>query len=263
MTNKHGDFIWYELMTSDADASQDFYGGLVGWTFEDSGQPNADYRIFRKDGPNAGGLMPLSKEMQDGGARPLWAGYVGVEDADAAAKKIADLGGAVLMPPTDIPGVGRFAFVKDPQGVPLYVMRGASDAPSEAFAHSAPREGHCAWNELVTDDPAGAKKFYGDAFGWSVAEAMDMGPMGEYEMLKNGADRPFLFGAIMKKPDAAPMSSWNYYFRVADIDVAAAYVNAEGGEILNGPMEIPGGEYVFTGVDPQGAVFSLIGPRAS
>ena len=257
----HGDFIWYELLTSDADAAQAFYEGLVGWTFSDSGQPGMDYRMFGMGQPEVGGLMALTPEMTQGGARPLWAGYIAVDDVDAAAAKVADLGGKVLMGPDDIPDVGRFAFCADPQGAPFYIMRGNSDEGSTAFAATEPREGHVAWNELVTADPEGAHAFYADLFGWEKADAIEMGPMGTYQMYRNGADRDFMFGATMKKPDDMPVSLWAYYIRVPDIDVAATYVADKDGQIVNGPMEIPGGEYVFQAMDPQGAMVSILGPR--
>ena len=89
---------------------------------------------------------------------------------------------------------------------------------------------------------------------------MDMGEMGPYDMYRNPPHDNML-GAIMRKPDEMPASLWSYYFRVPDIDVAADYTRGNGGQVLVGPMEIPGGEFVFTGIDPQGAMFSLLGPR--
>ncbi len=262
MPNEHGDFIWYELMTTDADAAQELYGDLGGWTVErpDMG-PDVDYRLCKADGPHVGGLMALTQEMTDGGARPMWAGYIGVDDVDASATAIRDKGGTVLMEPQDIPEVGRFAFVTDCCGAPFYIMRGFSDEASEAFAHDAPRNGHCAWNELYSADPDSAKAFYRDIFGWVKADGMDMGEMGEYEFLKNGAGREHFFGAMMKKPEQVPLSMWSYYFRVPDIDTALDYVSANGGQIMMGPQEIPGGEFVLQGLDPQGALFALIGKR--
>lgn len=261
MSNQHGDFFWYELMTTDAEAAQRFYGGLVGWTFEDSGMPDRDYRLFSANGTEVGGLLPLTQEMQEEGAQSFWAGYIAVDDTDAAANQIASAGGAVLMSPQDIPNIGRLAFVKDPQGAHFYVMTDNSGATSESFAADRPREGHCAWNELMTSDPAGAKAFYGDVFGWHKTESMDMGPLGEYEMFKNGADREFTFAGFMEKPNGFPISLWNFYFRVPTIEKAVTYTKANGGQIVNEPMQIPGGEYVVSGVDPQGAFFSIIGAR--
>ena len=262
MTNRHGDFIWYELLTSDLDSAQAFYEGLVGWSFTrpDYG-PDMDYRIFAKGGPDVGGAMQITDDMAAGGARPVWLGYVGVDDVDAAAEKITTLGGTVMMGPMDIPDVGRFAMAADPQGTPFYVMRGNSGEPSQSFAATEPREGHVAWNELVTADPDGAHSFYAEMFGWEKADAMDMGPMGTYQMYRNGEGRDFMFGAMMKKPDEMPVSLWAYYIRVPDVDAAATYVAEQGGQLVNGPMEIPGGEYVFQAMDPQGAMVSILGPR--
>ncbi len=257
MADKHGDFIWYELMTTDADAAQGFYAPLLGWSFADSGTPGMDYRLGSRDGVEIVGLMPLTKDMTDGGARPLWAGYVAVEDIDAALGKLTELGGTAMMGPNHLEGVGHMAFVADPQGVPFYLMQ-PEGPPSVSFARHEPREGHCAWNELTTADPAAADAFYTALFGWKKGDAMDMGEMGLYQVYDQGG---YTLGAIMQKPDAMPASLWSFYFRVPDIDEAAGYVKANGGQILNGPMEIPGGDYVFAGLDPQGAMFSLIGKR--
>ena len=259
MADNHGEYIWYELMTSDPDAAQEFYGPMLGWDFADSGMDGMDYRMFSKDGTNVGGLMPLSEEMTAGGARPLWAGYLSVDDADVATKDIAAAGGTVMMEPADIPGVGRFAFVADPQGAPIYIMKPEpAEGSSESFAKYEPREGHCAWNELVTTDPDGAKSFYGKIFGWDKRDEMDMGEMGLYEMLGVG---DYVLGAVMRKPAEMPVSMWVYYFRVPDIDRAAEYTTANGGQVINGPMEVPGGEHIIQGMDPQGAMFALIGKR--
>ena len=260
MTNVHGDYIWYELMTTDPDGARTFYEGLVGWNIEDQPSGDQDYRmICAASGPVAG-LMPLTQEMCDNGAQPLWAGYIGVDDVDASAAKITEHGGTIMLEPQDIPGVGRFAFASDPSGVPFYVMRGSVDEESDSFAKYEPQAGHCAWNELTTADQAAANKFYTALFGWEKADTMDMGEMGAYDMYANG---DYTLGAIMQKPAEMPMSMWSYYFRVPDIDAAAAYVGANGGQIINGPMEIPGGEYVFTAIDPQGAMFSLIGAKGA
>ncbi|MEQ1819880.1 MAG: VOC family protein [Terricaulis sp.] len=261
MSNTHGDFIWYELMTPDPGAAQAFYRGLFGWSFADSGMPEMTYLLFSAEGTQVGGVMGLTGDMQKGGARALWAGYISVDDVDDAASKLRESGGQVHLEPRDIPGVGRFAFGADQAGAPFYIMTDTSGQKSESFSAYTPRNGHCAWNELMTPDLDAAQSFYGDLFGWVKADSMDMGPMGEYRMLKNGASRDFMFGAMMKQPPEMPAPLWFYYFRAPDIDVAAAYVKDKGGAIINGPMEIPGGDFVFTAIDPQGALFSLIGQR--
>lgn len=260
MTNKHGDFIWYELLTPDADAAQTFYNHIFGWQARDSGQKAMDYRLLSTSDSDMAGLMQITEEMKACGARPVWLGYIAVDDVDASVAAITKAGGTVQMPAMDVRDVGRLAMVTDPQGAPFYVMRGASAHESHAFAYDKPRIGHCAWNELVTSDRAGAMKFYADQFGWKKESEMDMGPMGAYELLRR-ADDPGIFAGVMTRPDGLPVSLWTYYFRVTDIDEAVARTKAQGGNIAHGPIEIPGGEFAAQAVDPQGAMFAFVGPR--
>jgi uncharacterized protein len=266
MPNKHGDFVWYELITSDADAAGEFYGAVVGWTSSHSHQPDMDYRFFSsgdgsKMADGVGGYMAITPDMGAGGARPGWIGYIGVDDVDASVAAITAAGGSVHMPAWDLPGVGRMAMVADPAGAPFYVMRGASDEPSHSFAATEPKLGHCAWNELASSDPASAKTFYGKLFGWVQDGEMDMGPMGKYEFWKVGDDRGHMIGAVWPKMPEMPVSAWAFYFRVADIDAAADTIRKHGGTLFAEPTEIPGGEFSLNAIDPQGAAFGLVGPR--
>ncbi|GAB3270074.1 VOC family protein [Parahaliea aestuarii] len=265
MANKHGEFIWYELCAADADRAQQFYSEVLGWDIADSQTPGMDYRIVHAVDEESGertpigAVMPLSAEMTAAGARPVWLGYIAVDDVDSSVASITARGGSVHMPATDIPEVGRIAMVTDPQGVPFYLMRGIQEAPSEAFASECPRVGHCAWNELMTADPEGAKDFYFGEFGWTKDGEMPIGPLGVYEFIRHNG----VIGAVMRKPEEAPGSLWNFYFRVKDIDAAIATVGACGGNILQGPDEIPGGDFTVLGLDPQGAPFALVGSRTT
>lgn len=266
MANRQGDFVWYELMTSDADAAQEFYGGLVGWNFADSGQAEMDYRLFSAGDTFVGGLMALTEEMQSSGARPLWTGYIAVDDVDASVAAMKSAGASIHKDPWDIPGVGRMAFVADPQGAMFHVIRPIPpednpDAESTSFAAKEPMVGHCAWNELASSDSAGAKAFYEGQFGWQPNGDMDMGELGKYEFWKVGDDRGHMIGAVMPLMPGMQMSRWTHYFRVADIDRAVKYIKAKGGHLVQEPTEIPGGEFSLSGLDPQGAGFGLVGPR--
>jgi predicted enzyme related to lactoylglutathione lyase len=258
MANKHGDFIWYELLTSDADAAQAFYGPLVNGRIAESQMPGMDYRIIHAGESPIGGLMAISPEMAEHGARPTWLGYILVDDVDKCVESIEHGGGKTVMPAMDIPEVGRIAMVADPQGAPFYIMKPApSDYESLAFAYDVPRDGHCAWNELVTSDQTTAWHFYGVRFGWLKDGEMDMGPMGTYDFIRHG----HMLGAVMTgTPEMGP-PHWNQYFRVPDIDVAVKTIEAGGGKVIHGPMEIPGGDYSLNGIDPQGAHFGLVGKR--
>lgn len=99
-----------------------------------------DYRLISKNGVMVAGLLPINDEMQQVGARPIWSGYITADDVDASLKIATDLGGELLMSPQDIAGVGRFAFLKDPQGALFYMMQAALDEPSESFSKNEPRE---------------------------------------------------------------------------------------------------------------------------
>lgn len=258
MANKHGDFLWYELMTRDPDAAKAFYDEVVGWNIRDA-KPGDDmgYREIAAGDTFVGGVFPLTEEMCEHGARPVWLGYIAVDNVDATVAQLEQLGGSVLMPVKDIPGVGRFAMVADPQGIPFYVMRGAVEShTSDAFKPMA--TGHCIWNELATADQDGALGFYGELFGWTSTESMSMGPMGEYKFIDHNGVR---LGAITPHISEGGSPIWTYYFRVADIDVAKQKAEARGGKIHHGPQEVPGGDHIIIGVDPEGAMFALAGPK--
>jgi predicted enzyme related to lactoylglutathione lyase len=260
MPNPHGSWIWYELLTSDVDAAQAFYEKVVGWSIAPfPGEPGIqvpmDYRILSApDGDGVGGMMTLPEGAP---MPPAWMGYFGVGDVDATVATIEDEGGKTFMPATDMPGVGRIAMMADPQGVAFYVMKGASDQPSKA---SARREmGHCSWNELIAPDDTAAISFYERVFGITKVGAMPMGAMGDYSFLQAaGAEEPF--GAVMKQQANQPMPAWVFYFRVPDIDAAIATVKAEGGQIVTGPHDVPGGEKVILAIDPQGAAVGFVAP---
>ncbi len=266
MTNPAGSFIWYELMTKEPEGAAAFYGPVVGWTItahSDPGVGGMDYRmIVRSDGGNAGGVLKLTEEMLNGGARPCWLGYIGVGDVDRAVDAITADGGTVQMPATDLP-VGRIAMVTDPQGTPFYIMKpvppaGSEGMDSDVFSPTQPQ--HIRWNELRSSDPDGAVAFYTRHFGWTQNGDMDMGPMGKYRFIQHQGDA---IGAVMAKPAELPASMWGYYIGVDDIDRAAQEIEVQGGKIVMGPMEIPGGEYSLDAIDRQGAHFGLVGPKKS
>jgi uncharacterized protein len=255
MTNPHGSFIWYELMSPDPRAAEAFYGPLLGWSFSS----DDEYRHIGASEGLVGGILPLTPEMTAGGSAPAWLGYIQVDDVDATVASATAQGGRLYMPARDMEGVGRFAMVADPQGAPFYAMSPADpQETSNAFAAERPMQGHVAWNELSSTDPAAAWAFYGGQFGWEKEGDMDMGPLGKYEFIRHGSH---MLGAIMPKMPQVPASAWTFYFRVGDIDAAADTIKANGGTLFQEPMEIPGGDYSLNAADPQGAAFGLVGPR--
>ena len=264
MAKPTGGFIWYELMTTDPEGAAAFYGPIVGWKIVGEPDPAApvDYRhIVRSDGGSGGGVLKLTEQMCAGGARPLWIGYLHVADVDAAVAAIEADGGKVLMPKTSI-DVGSFALVTDPQGVPHYVMAPIppADNPhgeSDVNDRFAPQR--VAWNELMSPDLEAAKVFYAKHYNFEFNSSMPMGPMGDYCFIDHGGEQ---IGAMMQKMAEMPFGMWNFYIRVADIDIATRQVKELGGQIVNGPMEVPGGDWIINGIDPQGAMFSLVAAKA-
>ena len=258
MTDYRGLFVWYELMTTDVAAAADFYGKVVGWTAKDSGMPGMDYRLFHSGKSMVAGLMAQPEEARKTGAPPGWLGYVAVADVDAASTEVASLGGVVHVPPRDIPGVGRFAVAGDPQEAVFALFRGSpGDEPPPSPPPGTP--GRIGWHELYASDWEAVFAFYAALFGWKKDQAIDMGGMGTYQLFatENGP----AIGGMFNKPPQVPANFWLYYFNVDSIDAAVDRVKANGGTVLNGPMEVPGGAFIVQCMDPQGAAFALTGPR--
>lgn len=249
--------LWYELMTTDMSAADAFYRTVVGWSstpFDGAPQP---YTMFSRSGhvPVAG----LMTKPEDVPAPPFWAMYIGVPKLEDAAAHVKRLGGDELSPVITVPGVGRMQMVRDPQGAAFFIYEPATtDFPPEGAAEV----GEGSWHELMTTDAAAAMTFYSELFGWQASETMDMGEMGKYHMF----NRPHgMIGGMMNTPPemAQVPPNWGIYFRVSDLDGAIERIKANGGQILNGPMEVPGGDRIVNAMDPQGAAFSLHERKAS
>jgi uncharacterized protein len=179
--------------------------------------------------------------------------YVGVPKLEDAVAHITRLGGRDCSPVIEVPNVGRMQMMQDPQGAAFYVFEPSS---TEQMPEAAPEVGDASWHELMTTDAPAAMTFYNEIFGWQPSDAMDMGDMGKYQMF----NRPIgMIGGIMNKPKemAQVPPNWQIYFRVDDLDAAIDRIKANGGQILNGPMEVPGGDRIVNAMDPQGAAFSL------
>lgn len=247
----HGLPCWYELASADLKASQRFYADLLGWVWQDAGMEGMTYMLAKHGNAMVAGLF--SAEM---GRVPSWLTYFAVDSADDSASLAASLGAQTLMPPTDIPGTGRFALLADPQGAhfgilqPLPMQDGTAGG---AFDQGKP--GHGNWHDLVTSDSAAALAFYGKLFGWNVSRAMPMGPEMTYHVLNRGGQD---IGGCFASTSAAPF--WKPYFSVTSANSAKAQVAALGGKVLHGPDEVPGGMFTLQCEDNQGITLALVGP---
>jgi predicted enzyme related to lactoylglutathione lyase len=243
--------VWYELLTTDIQAAEAFYTKVIGWTAKPFDAAPDPYHMWTRSGDvPIGGVMKIPAGMN---FPPHWLMYVGVRNLDEAVQRIQGLGGSTLSPVIQVPDVGRMQVMKDPQGAIFAIHEPAPTSTN--MPEARPEIGDVSWHELYTTAAAAALKFYSDLFGWRETQAMDMGPMGTYHIF----GRTWDLGGMMNKPKemAQVPPNWGLYFRVDDVDKGVERVKAHGGKILNGPMDVPGGDRVVNCMDPQGAAFSL------
>lgn len=249
-------FMWYELMTTDAKASIDFYTRVLGWKAAPAGMGPVEYTILSVGERGIGGVFTLTEKMCSEGARPCWVGYVGVPDVDAYSERVKALGGGVHVGPMDLPEVGRFSMVSDPHGAAFVLFKPVSTDSLPELPARTP--GAIGWHELHAGDGPAAWTFYSELFGWTKGPAMDMGAMGVYQIFAAGGED---IGGIMTRMPQAPMPFWLYYVTVDGLDAATQRALDAGGKVLHGPMEVPGPMYVMQMFDPLGAVFAMVSDR--
>jgi uncharacterized protein len=247
---KQGDFVWYELCITNPVAAADFYAKAVGWTIKPSGLPGIDYSLACIGDRQVAGIMTLPAEQMP--PRPVWFGYIAADNVDAKAKEIEAAGGAIHKAPEDIPTIGRFAVVTDPQGAVFMLFKGAGEPPPPL---GMMQTGSVGWHELHARDSEKAWSFYEQIFGWAKDVTHDMGPMGKYQLFKTSAHP---IGGMMTETQSSPHPYWLYYFV---IDAGLARVQANGGTLLFGPQEVPGGAWIINAQDPQGGLFALVGMK--
>ena len=258
MTNPDtGRLVWYELLTSDPKGAIAFYTEVLGW----KAQPweNGDYTMWVASQGPLGGVSQLPDAAKQMGAVPYWQANVQVANLDESIAKVKELGGKVIHT-EDVPTVGRIGVVTDPQGAVIALFEPSSPMPP----HDVAKPGEFSWHELYTSDHEGAFKFYNAIAGWERLGEFDMGPMGKY--LLWGRNGKQLGGMMtkpkdMKTPDGREVpTSWMFYVTTDDLDAALGRATAKGARVLNGPMEVPGGQRIVQLMDPQGAVVALVTP---
>jgi predicted enzyme related to lactoylglutathione lyase len=253
MGDSQGKFFWYELSTTDADGAARFYKDVVGWDTNVFRGAHGAYTQWMNGGVAVGGMTALPEAAAKNGRPPYWMAYVFANDVDALTARAKSLGATVCMEPMDIPNVGRFSVISDPQGAVLALMKPLgpdSDGPAEVPI------GCVSWHELMADDQEAAFRFYSELLGWQKTDAVQS-PVGLYQMY--GRAGRTLGGMMTRPKDLRARSHWLYYVRVADIDGALDRVRSGGGVVEHGPMQVPGGWRVAQCTDPQGAVFALQG----
>ena len=244
-----GRFIWHELLTTDTAAAAAFYPKVVPWRTQPSSMPG--YTIWMAGQSQVGGLMAQPSDAA--GTPPQWLIYIGTPNVDATAEHAQRLGARVVKPAADIPNVGRFAVLADPQGATFALY---TPGPTGG-AIPAPGAGVFSWHELATTDVAGALRFYGELFGWTKGQGHDMGAMGVYQIFERFGS---MIGGMCNVQGPATPPSWLSYVQVADSSRAVAAAKSAGGRLLHGPVEVPGGSWIALFMDPQGGAFAVQEP---
>lgn len=240
---RRGRFVWHELMTSDSVAAYGFYAKTLGWK---TVTPEGDAAHTSFVGP--AGPVGNAAQLDDGA--PSWIPYIGTTDLEQTISEATQKGGAVTKSITDVAGGGRYALLTDPQGATFGVYAADEPPPREAPA----KRGDYSWHELATTDGDAAFEFYAALFGWEKMAEHDMGPLGMYVIFgRNGKQ----LGGIYKKMAEQPDPAWLGYVRVKDVEKIVKKVKSAGGKLINGPMDVPGGDRIAQFLDPQGAMFAV------
>ena len=220
-----GTFSWTDLSTPDPAVAAAFYGALLGWEAEEvPAGPDATYWMMRVGGRDVAGMSAMREDQLAAGAPPAWLSYVTVEDAESGAERVAELGGAVMLPAFDVLEAGRMALVRDPQGAVFALW----EPRAHIGAGLVNDPGAMVLNQLNTSDPEGAASFYADLFGWRITQVARE-PQA-YWGIENGGS---LNGGVMALPPGTPAPPhWLVYFTAADLDAAAELIAREGGAVV-------------------------------
>ncbi len=225
-----GAFVWTELMSKDLAESRGFYEALLEWKIKEQQVGSIPYRLIHAGDRQIGGMMQITPEM--GPSPTHWMTYVSVEDVDARTHRAVELGGQAVVPGQDIPEVGRFSIIADPAGAHISPFKSVH-AESNAHVPPQPTTGTFCWYELLTRDPEGARKFYPEIFGWSVASDDSHGG-DPYWMFKAGEK----LVAGIQPVDTPP--HWLVYVAVEDVDETVKKAVALGGGEMVPPTDIGG-----------------------
>lgn len=238
-----GKFVWHENHSTDVEKAKSFYAELLGWETE-PWKPGGemDYTLIKSGEQMHGGFMAAQ-----GGTPSHWLGHVRVEDVDETVRRAEAAGGKILFGPHDMPEVGRFAVIADPQGAVLATFQPSGE-------EGPPSEGVFVWDELGTSDPDAAAAFYSEVLGWTAA-APDM-ELGGYRIFARGEDQ---VAGFMKPPEDMPAPPhWQVYIGTDDVDKTTARAKELGATVIVEPMDIPNDIGRFSVLqDPAGAVFGL------
>lgn len=248
----NGAASWTELITSDVDGAIEFYKAVFGWHVEVMPMPTGPYALGYVAGKPGAGMMNRPEED----IPPFWGVYFTARDVDGTVERAVELGGQVIVPPFDVPEVGRLAVLLDPQGALFNVMADSDpqqDAMQREWAENFGLHGAFSWYELRVPDAAAASSFYQSLFGWTVEEQqMSMGPYHVFQVEGEGQG-----GILSVNPEDMP-PHWGCYVTVHDLAACNQAVKDNGGTIVADSISAPGVGSFTLFTDPQGAHLAAI-----
>jgi predicted enzyme related to lactoylglutathione lyase len=254
-----GRIVWHDLMTTDLAGSRRFYGELFGWQIKGEGQWNFLY----PPGDDKNHFGTMIEHDKSHGIPPHWVPYIATMDLDASAKAITEHGGKIIVPRRPAGTTGEFVMAMDPNGASFTAWQ-YTGGGGKAELDGKPPVGSFCWDELMTPDPAASKKFYAAVAGWT---SMDM-PMGSgmtYTMClreaKGPDGKPRQAAGMMKMPPDVPRPFWLSYITVEDCDASVAKATKLGAKPTSPPMDIPNVGRFSVLLDPQMAVYGVLGPN--
>jgi hypothetical protein len=238
-----GHFFWYDILTTDVEATTAFYAEVVGW--EVSVDASGQYPIARAHGRPVAGILPLGGEAQ-----PHWLGQILTEDVGQLCRRLTFLQGEVLIPPEEIPDLGVGAMIADPVGAVLHAFT-PHTAQDETFT---PTRGAIGFHAMLAPRADLACRVYKTLFPWKVGKPQT-NQAGTWTMLK---DRTTPIAAALEwaQDDAPPQ--WVHYVIVDDVDETLVRAQSAGATVLHAPVTLRKVGTVATLVDPTGARFGIM-----
>ena len=246
-----GRFVWHDLATTDVEGAKNFYTQITPWTTK-TWEDDENYTLVEHDGLPLGGMAPLPADSQSNGATANWTPSVYVYDVDACVRQAVKLGATIVSPPREIPNVGCWAAIADPDGAPIALFE-PSQGPPPGNA-GPPRVSEFSWHELAANDWSKSWDFYRRLFNWERIEEHDMGPLGTYFIF--GLNGQGMGGIFTRSAEMSP-PSWTSYIEVDSVKSAVPMVTQLGGRVLREPHQVPGGSWIAHCCDPQGASFAM------
>jgi len=240
----NGQFVWHEYLAKDVQAAIAFYNEAFGWKTE----PFNDWytKWVSSQGP-LGGVLPQNLDFPS-----HWIGNIQVSSVDSTLERAQQLGAKLVHGPVDLPEIGRYAALIDPQGAAFALF----EPTAPWSAHDPAGEGEIVWNELLTADADAAWKFYSALFDWKAqVELTDTGE-GSYRLFGLAEQNDQHHGGILKSA-AHTQATWTFYTSTDDLEAAVARATNKGASLHHGPLDVPGGGRVAILQDPQAAFFAF------